>query len=166
MTASAANPLTSGALLLTKGLQRMIDTLMSRRRVLQAAGASLATLSANAVVQKITPQTPTTKGDPVPGPSTPEQERRLKWWREARYGMFIHYGLYSLHARQEWAVEKEAIPIPEYEKLATRFNPKPGFAREWAKLAKASGMHYMVMTTKHHEGFCNFNTKLTNYNAV
>jgi len=63
-------------------------------------------------------------------------------------------------------MEKEAIPIPDYEKLAIQFRPKPGFAREWAKLSKASGMRYMVMTTKHHEGFCNFDTKLTNYNAV
>ena len=63
-------------------------------------------------------------------------------------------------------MEKEAIPIPDYQKLALEFNPKQGFAREWAKLAKAAGMRYMVMTTKHHEGFCNFDTKLTDYNAV
>lgn len=63
-------------------------------------------------------------------------------------------------------MEKEAIPIPEYEKLATEFRPKRGFATEWARLAKAAGMRYMVMTAKHHEGFCNFDTKLTDYNSV
>jgi alpha-L-fucosidase len=80
--------------------------------------------------------------------------------------MFIHYGLFSQHARQEWAMEKEAIPVAEYQKLAEQFDPRPGFAREWASLAKAAGMKYMVMTTKHHEGFCNFDTQLTDYNAA
>jgi alpha-L-fucosidase len=80
--------------------------------------------------------------------------------------MFIHYGLFSQHARQEWAMEKEAIPVVEYQKLAEQFHPGTGFAREWARLAKAAGMKYMVMTTKHHEGFCNFDTKLTDYNAA
>jgi alpha-L-fucosidase len=80
--------------------------------------------------------------------------------------MFIHFGLYSQHARHEWAMENEAIPIAEYAQLAKEFNPRPGCQREWAKLAKAAGMKYMVMTTKHHEGFCNFDTKLTNYCAT
>ena len=79
--------------------------------------------------------------------------------------MFIHFGLYSVLGRHEWAMENEGIPVAEYEHLAKRFNPKPHAARAWARLAKAAGMKYMVMTTKHHEGFCLFNTKLTNYCA-
>ena len=79
--------------------------------------------------------------------------------------MFIHFGLYSVLGRHEWAMENEGIPVAEYEQLAKRFNPKPHAARAWARLAKSAGMKYMVMTTKHHEGFCLFNTKLTNYCA-
>ena len=90
---------------------------------------------------------------------------RMEWWHDAKFGMFIHFGLYSQHARHEWAMEDEAIPIGEYTPLAPIFDPAPGFARGWAKLAKATGMKYMVMTTKHHEGFCNFDTKLTDYCA-
>ncbi len=89
----------------------------------------------------------------------------MQWWHEARFGMFIHFGLYSVLGRHEWAMEQEGIPVAEYQQLAKRFNPKPHAARAWAKLAKAAGQKYMVMTTKHHEGFCLFDTKLTNYCA-
>ena len=89
----------------------------------------------------------------------------MQWWRDARFGMFIHWGLYSVIGRHEWAMEDEAIPVKEYELLARQFKPKPNAARDWAKLAKQAGQKYMVMTTKHHEGFCNFDTKLTNYCA-
>jgi alpha-L-fucosidase len=93
------------------------------------------------------------------------REQRLKWWHEARFGMFIHWGLYSVLGRHEWVMENEGIPVAEYEQLAKQFNPKPNAARDWAKLAKAAGQKYMVMTTKHHEGFCLFKSKLTNYCA-
>src|SRR3984893_12939391 len=95
----------------------------------------------------------------------PNHDRRIQWWQEAKFGMFIHWGLYSLIGRHEWAMEMEGIPIPQYELLAKHFNPKPNAARDWAKLAKQAGQKYMVMTTKHHEGFCNFDTKLTDYCA-
>ena len=94
-----------------------------------------------------------------------DRERRMKWWHEARFGMFIHFGLYSVLGRHEWAMEMEGIPVAEYEQLAKRFNPKPNAARAWARLAKQAGQKYMVMTTKHHEGFCHFDTKLTDYCA-
>ena len=89
----------------------------------------------------------------------------MQWWHEARFGMFIHWGLYSVIGRHEWVMENEGIPVEEYEKLAREFKPKPYPARAWAKLAKAAGQKYMVMTTKHHEGFCHFETKHTNYCA-
>jgi len=94
-----------------------------------------------------------------------DREQRMKWWHEARFGMFIHWGLYSVLGRHEWVMEQEGIPVAEYEQLAKRFQPKPNAARDWARLAKQAGQKYMVMTTKHHEGFCQFDTKLTDYCA-
>lgn len=92
--------------------------------------------------------------------------RRLAWWQQARFGMFIHYGLYSIIGQQEWVMESEGIPIPQYEMLAQHFMPKPGCAREWAQLARRAGQKYMVLTAKHHEGFCLWDTTLTNYNSA
>lgn len=92
--------------------------------------------------------------------------RRLKWWHDARFGMFVHWGLYSQLGRHEWVMNRERIPLREYEKLARTWKPKDRPAREWAKLARDAGMKYMVMTTKHHEGFCLWDTKQTTYNAA
>jgi alpha-L-fucosidase len=90
---------------------------------------------------------------------------RMAWWHEAKFGMFVHWGLYSIVGQHEWAKEVEGVPIPQYELLAKHFTPKPNAAREWARLAKRAGQKYMVMTTKHHEGFCHWDTKLTDYCA-
>jgi len=108
---------------------------------------------------------PTASAAPAPAAGDATRETRMKWWHEARFGMFIHWGLYSTLGRHEWAMEEEGIPVAEYEQQAKLFKPKPNAARDWAKLAKIAGQKYMVMTTKHHEGFCNFDTKLTNYCA-
>ena len=94
------------------------------------------------------------------------RDARMAWWREARFGMFVHYGLYSGSGRQEWAMLKENFTIEEYEKLANEFCPKPGAPREWAKLAKAAGCKYMVLTTRHHEGFSLWDSKVNPYNSV
>jgi len=87
-----------------------------------------------------------------------DRQRRLAWFRQARFGMFIHWGLYAQLGRHEWVMNRERIPVEEYERMADTWKPKPNAAREWARLAKATGMHYMVMTTKHHEGFCLFDS--------
>jgi alpha-L-fucosidase len=102
--------------------------------------------------------------EPEPGEQTRAQ--RLAWWRAARFGMFIHFGVYSTIGRHEWVMEDEAIPVAEYAPHATTFHPHAGSPRAWARLAKQAGMKYMVLTTKHHEGFCNFDTKHTEYNAA
>ena len=91
---------------------------------------------------------------------------RMRWWQEARFGMFVHWGLYAQLGRHEWVMNRERIPVAEYEKLAETWKPKERPAREWARLAKEAGMKYMVMTTKHHEGFCLWDTAQTDYNAV
>ena len=92
--------------------------------------------------------------------------QRMRWWHEARFGMFVHWGLYSVIGHQEWVMESEGIPIPQYELLAKHFRPKPGAAREWCRLARRAGQKYIVMTAKHHEGFCLWGTRLTDYNAL
>ena len=89
----------------------------------------------------------------------------MQWWHAAKFGMFIHFGVYSTIERHEWVMEDEAIPIGPYMEHAATFKPALNSPRAWARLAKQAGMKYMVMTTKHHEGFCNFDTKLTNYCA-
>jgi len=95
-----------------------------------------------------------------------DRARRMRWWHDARFGMFVHWGLYSQLARHEWVMNRERIPVREYEKLAATFRPKPRAARAWARLARRAGMKYMVMTTKHHEGFCLWDTAQTDYNAA
>jgi alpha-L-fucosidase len=91
---------------------------------------------------------------------------RMRWWHAARFGMFVHWGLYSQLGRHEWVMNRERIPIPEYEKLADSWRPTQAPARQWARLARQAGMKYMVLTTKHHEGFCLWDTRQTGYNAV
>jgi len=93
-------------------------------------------------------------------------EERMKWFRDARFGMFIHWGLYSLIGRHEWVMNTEHMSAEEYTKLGPKWQPRPNAAREWARLAKNSGMRYMVMTTKHHDGFCLFDSKVTDFNSV
>ena len=95
----------------------------------------------------------------------PDHERRIQWWRQAKFGMFVHWGLYSILGRDAWAMGDEDFPLAEYEQLASQFRPLPNAARTWARLARASGMRYIVMTTKHHEGFCLFDSKFTDYKA-
>ncbi len=91
---------------------------------------------------------------------------RIKWWQEAQFGMFIHFGLYAIPARGEWIMFQERVKIRDYEKLAPLFKPRPGAARQWARLAREAGMRYMVLTTKHHDGFCLFDSRLTNYTSM
>jgi len=94
------------------------------------------------------------------------RDARMAWFREARFGMFVHYGLYALYGRNEWVMALESIPLAEYEARADEFQPRAGCPREWAKLASEAGMKYMVLTTKHHEGFCLWDTQMTDFNSV
>jgi alpha-L-fucosidase len=88
-----------------------------------------------------------------------------EWFVHDRFGMFIHWGLYALPARHEWVMSYEKIPVQVYEKYFKYFNPDLYNPREWAKAAKEAGMKYFVITTKHHEGFCLWDTAYTWYKA-
>ena len=90
---------------------------------------------------------------------------RLRWWREARFGMFIHYGLYSIPGRGEWIHYQEHIPNDEYARLADVFEPKHYNPREWVDIAQNAGMKYMVFTTRHHDGFCLFDSQVSDFTA-
>jgi alpha-L-fucosidase len=89
-----------------------------------------------------------------------------KWFQDARFGIFIHWGVYSVPARGEWVMQVEKIPISEYEKFAAQFNPTEFNAAEWVALAKRAGAKYITITSKHHDGFAMFATRQTRWNIV
>jgi alpha-L-fucosidase len=91
---------------------------------------------------------------------------KMQWWRDARFGMFIHWGIYSVPAKGEWYMTDAHVPLREYEKYASQFNPVDFDADSWARLAHDAGMRYLIITAKHHDGFCMFNTRMTKYNVV
>lgn len=88
------------------------------------------------------------------------------WFRHDRFGMFIHWGLYALPARHEWVKTREKITDEDYDRYFRHFDPDLFDAHEWARQAKAAGMKYAVLTTKHHEGFCMFDSKYTDYKCT
>ena len=105
--------------------------------------------------------------------TTAERDARMAWWREARFGMFIHWGLYSLAAGEwdgkpvpghgEWIMNKGSIPVSDYAKLAPRFNPVKFDADTWAKSARDAGMKYLIITAKHHDGFALFPSDVSDF---
>ncbi|MFO0891575.1 MAG: alpha-L-fucosidase [Isosphaeraceae bacterium] len=99
---------------------------------------------------------------PVAGPTAAART----WFEDARFGLFVHWGVYALVGKGEWVMENDRLPIAEYEKLPPRFNPTRFDAEEWVKLARAAGARYLTITSKHHDGFCMFDSKLTNYDIV
>ena len=97
---------------------------------------------------------------------TIEKKERMAWWTEARFGMFIHFGLYSLPAEHAWYKSKNNLTNAQYQKYFEHFNPDLLDAPAWAKIARQAGMKYMVITTKHHDGFCLWDSKFTDYKVT
>ena len=105
-----------------------------------------------------------------------EKDTRMAWWREAKFGLFIHWGLYAIPAGVwkgekidgvgEWIMFNAKIPVPEYEPLIQKFNPVKFSAKEWVRIAKEAGMKYIVITSKHHDGFCLFDSHLSDYDIM
>ncbi len=101
------------------------------------------------------------------GTETEEQKKeRMAWWTQDRFGMFIHWGIYALPARHEWVKHNERMTNEEYQKYFEHFDPDLYNPKEWAKKAKQAGMKYAVITAKHHDGFCLFDSKYTDYKAT
>jgi alpha-L-fucosidase len=125
--------------------------------VFVALGANAVETSTNAVAQE----------------TSAHLQRRMEWFNEARFGMFIHWGLYSVPAGEwqgkptpgtgEWIMERAQIPVSEYEKFAPQFNPVEFNAKEWVQMAKNAGMKYIVITTKHHDGFAMFRSDYSDW---
>ncbi len=113
---------------------------------------------------------------PVRAAGTLSQDEKMKWFREAKFGLFIHWGLYAVPAGTwkgqqiqgigEWIMNRAKIPVKEYEQLAGQFNPVKFNAEEWVQLAEDAGMKYIVITSKHHDGFAMYGSKVTKYNIV
>jgi alpha-L-fucosidase len=112
----------------------------------------------------------------APRPVDPAREKRLEWFRDVKYGMFIHWGLYAIPAGEwkgqrslglgEWIMNRSKVPVAEYEKLAAQFNPVKFNPDEWVQLAQDAGMRYIVITSKHHDGFALFKSAVSKYNVA
>jgi alpha-L-fucosidase len=132
------------------------------------AGAAISTLGAAGHHRTVTAQ--------VARQPDPDHERRMQWWRDARFGMFIHWGIYAVPAGEykgarskeigEWIMSWANIPRSEYEQFASRFDPVKFNAAGWVRTAKDAGMKYIVITSKHHDGFAMFDSDVSNYDIV
>ena len=145
---------------------------LCRGALIAAAAAVALGAPARALTQAPAP-TPTPTVVP---PDDPARQQRLAWFKQAKFGMFIHFGLYAIPAGEwkgktipgigEWIMNRAKIPVAEYELLAKQFNPSKFNADEWVQLAEDAGMKYMVITSKHHDGFALFDSKVTTWDIV
>jgi alpha-L-fucosidase len=111
----------------------------------------------------IAPAFTTAQSPYQPAPANLEARR---WFQDAKFGLFVHWGVYSVLADGEWVMNNKKIPISEYEKLPDRFNPAEFDPAEWVALVKAAGMKYITITSKHHDGFAMFDSKISDWDIV
>jgi alpha-L-fucosidase len=139
------------------------------RRASFALSCGLLLCSSTATIQA---QAPLAAATAKPLAETPTQrDRRMEWFRDARFGMFIHWGVYSVPAGEyngntnygEWFLEETKMPVSQYEKYAQQFNPQQFDARAWVRAAKDAGMKYIVITSKHHDGFAMYRSNLSDW---
>lgn len=121
---------------------------MTRRTAVQLAAASSLALQA------------------APYQPSAQNRKAREWFQDARFGLFIHWGVYSVLGKGEWVMNNDKMPISEYQKLPARFNPTGFNAAEWVALAKAAGQRYITITSKHHDGFAMWATKKSKWNIV
>ncbi|PYQ44831.1 MAG: alpha-L-fucosidase [Acidobacteria bacterium] len=147
-----------------------------RGLVLVALAAVVSGAPAPLLAQAPAPAPAPTATPTLPPPDDPARLQRLAWFKQAKYGMFIHFGLYAVPAGEwkgraipglgEWIMNRAKIPVAEYELLAKQFNPVKFNADEWVQLAQDAGMKYMVITSKHHDGFALFDSKVSAWDIV
>jgi len=125
---------------------------MTRRTALTLAGAAAA---ASAQTEAPSPYQP-----------TPENLAARRWFQDARFGLFVHWGVYSVLGKGEWVMNNTKMSVAEYQKVPPQFNPVRYNAAEWVALAKAAGMRYITITSKHHDGFAMWGTKQSKWNIV
>jgi alpha-L-fucosidase len=132
-------------------------------------------LAATCVLAVLTgPASPMAIAAPPAAETEAQRDQRMQWWREARFGMFIHWGLYAIPAGEwkgktdhaEWIRETAQIPIETYDRFVQQFNPVKFNADQWVRIAKNAGCKYIVITSKHHDGFCLFDSKYTDYDVM
>ena len=160
------------AVLLAGG--QKLDVTAGENSVTIALPAAAPDKIATVVALDIAGPTQVVKADPYADETPAQRDARMKWWREARFGMFIHWGLYAVPAGTwngkqipgigEWIMNNGKIPMADYAKFAEQFNPVKFDADAWVKTAKAAGMKYIVITSKHHDGFAMFHSKASAYN--
>src|SRR5688500_17375057 len=129
-------------------------------------------LAAFATMQE--PQLPIRTLEPLAAETKPQKDARMDWWREARFGMFIHWGLYSIPAGEwmgrdghgEWIRETAQIPLEAYSRFLPKFNPYTFDAAKWVRIAKDAGMKYIVITSKHHDGFALYDSKVSDFDIM
>jgi alpha-L-fucosidase len=151
----------------------LIKNILSSSLVFAAVSFSYAQLAGSkADTQPVHHPVPSIQDTETPA----QKDARMQWWREARFGMFIHWGIYSIPAgiwdgKQipgggEWIMNTASIPVAQYKALASQFNPTSFSAHDIVALAKAAGMKYIVITAKHHDGFAMFDSKANSFNIV